>query len=141
MYIGKYEGKLEAKNRVALPSRFRKQIGKNLLIANWFEQSIVILKPDEVELFVTELKEGSVLDPKIRDLERFLFGGMVEVTCDAQGRFVIPDFLKLHAGLEKSIVFVGVRRHIELWDLKRWDSYYQMANLQARNTAEQLIKK
>lgn len=140
MYLGRFEVQVEAKNRVAFPSRFRDEIGKNLLIANWFEQSIIILKKNDVEGFLTEVRNKSVLDRDVRDIERFIFGGMEEVTLDKQGRFVVPAFLRTHAQIKKKVTFIGAQRHIELWDTDIWENYYQMINLGSRKTAERIIK-
>jgi MraZ protein len=140
MYIGRFEVQVEAKNRVAFPSRFRAEMGKNLLIANWFEQSIIILKKNDLESFLTEVRNKSVLDPDVRDIERFIFGGMEEVILDRQGRFVVPAFLRQHAQIKTRVTFIGAQRHIELWDTDIWENYYQMINLGSRKTAERILK-
>ena len=33
----------------------------------------------------------------------------------AQGRFIIPQFLKEQVGIEKNVLFMGVGTHIEIW--------------------------
>ncbi len=141
MYLGRFVVQVEAKNRVAFPSRFRNDLGKNLLIANWFEQSIIILKKNDLEGFLAEVRSKSVLDRDVRDIERFIFGGMEEVTLDKQGRFVVPAFLRTHAQIKKTVTFIGAQRHIELWDTDIWENYYQMINLGSRKIAERIISK
>ena len=44
---------------------------------------------------------------------------MVEV--DKQGRILIPAKLRMAAGLEKEVVFVGVLSKIEIWSKERWE--------------------
>ena len=54
---------------------------------------------------------------------RAILSSTFDVEEDTQGRFVIPATLKEFAGIEKSVVSVGVGNRIEIWDSEKWNSY------------------
>ena len=56
-------------------------------------------------------------------LSRFLFANAVDVVWDAQGRFVLPSYLREAAGLEGEAVIVGSLDHAEIWTPTGWDDY------------------
>ena len=42
---------------------------------------------------------------------------------DKAGRMLVPDRLVRFAGLQKDVVLIGVRDHLELWDAAKWNDY------------------
>ena len=56
-------------------------------------------------------------------LSRFVFASAVEIEFDAQGRFVLPAYLREAAGLEGEAVVVGSLDHAEIWSPVRWEDY------------------
>lgn len=142
MYIGNYEVRLRAKNRLAFPSKFRKLTGDTLYITNWFEDSLIILSKKEWEKLTTDLLSvNSYLIPDVRDLERFIFGGSFEVNLDIEGRFVLPEYLKNYAKIDKEAVFIGGMWYISLWDLNKYESYRDMSRIQIKDKALRAYEK
>ena len=54
---------------------------------------------------------------------RFVFASAVEIEFDAQGRFVLPAYLREAVGLGSEAVVVGSLDHAEIWTPGRWDDY------------------
>ncbi len=52
-----------------------------------------------------------------------MFAGAVEAQVDEQGRVVIPQALKVYAGLDRKVSVIGAGDHIELWDVDRWTAH------------------
>ncbi|MEG1805703.1 MAG: division/cell wall cluster transcriptional repressor MraZ, partial [Clostridia bacterium] len=42
----------------------------------------------------------------------------LDIVEDSQGRFVLPDYLKEYASIEKNVVIKGVIDRIEIWSEK-----------------------
>lgn len=120
MLIGEYSTKLGEKNRVAVPKKFRNEMGNNLIIAKGYEGCLIVVTNEQWK----EVTEGMLNAPytreAARDTARFIVGSASEVDTDKQGRFVLPSNLKEYAELGKEVVFVGLMNRVEVWDAKQW---------------------
>ncbi|MFT5523827.1 MAG: hypothetical protein ACI9HK_001775, partial [Pirellulaceae bacterium] len=59
----------------------------------------------------------------MRAFNRLFYAQAQCAELDCQGRLRIPPELCELAGLEKEIILLGVRDHMELWDKGRWEAY------------------
>lgn len=136
MYIGFYTTSISNKNQLTFPKKLSDQTGNELLITTWFENSIIVLpgSPGE-ELLNTAIQESSSLLPEARDLSRFFFSNATRVDLDTKNRFVLPKNLSEYARISGEAVFLGVGRHIELWDKKIYENYGKIREAQIRDTA------
>ncbi len=138
MLIGEYRHTIDAKKRVALPAKFRKEIGRKVVITHGLDNC----------LFVYPLKAWSETAKKFatlpmgqadtRGFNRFMLAGAVEVDVDSLGRILIPDFLKSFADLKSKVVVAGVYDRLEIWDDRRWRDYSERIEKQAETLAERL---
>lgn len=123
MLIGRFDARVGAKNRIALPIKFREILGDKLIITQGYENSLIIVSQKNWE----ELLEGTAGKPFIqseaRETRRFLLGGASSIELDSKGRFIIPQYLREFGKIEEEIIFLGLYGHIELWDKKRWQTY------------------
>ena len=138
MVIGEYIHTLDEKNRLSLPAKFRKEMGKKLIIVPGFDKSLFLFTVAEWQKRSARLAESSMFQSNNRSVARFLFGRAVETDVDASGRILIPDLLKAHAGLKQKIALIGVHNRVELWDEKTWDTYKKQVEQNADALAEQL---
>lgn len=124
MIIGEYYSKLTNKKRVAMPKKFREQLGDELILTRGYENSLVLVDQTMWKRISSDIENGSFINSSIRNTTRFLIGGAVEVIPDQQGRFVIPDPLYNYASMKQpgEIVFVGLINWIEIWELDLWNS-------------------
>ena len=137
MLIGQHEHSLDAKNRVTLPARLRERFAAGAVAAPGLDGCLAIYPRDAWEAFVDARLAG--LDPMSRDaraMARLLFGRAVELEPDKQGRLQLAPHLVQHAGLGRSVVFAGMRDHLELWDATRWTSFVEEAERDVAAIAE-----
>ncbi|MGZ4481189.1 MAG: division/cell wall cluster transcriptional repressor MraZ, partial [Gaiellales bacterium] len=73
-----------------------------------------------------------------RQVTRFLFGGANETELDAQGRVMLPQTLVAHAKLSHDIAVVGVRDHLEIWDLETWQHLQDESEGSVEDVTERL---
>ncbi len=138
MLIGEYKHTLDPKKRLSLPSKWRKELGKKLVVTRGLDNC----------LFVYPLKEWQKISEKIgqlplgqadtRSFNRFFLSGAVEVEVDSVGRILVPDFLKEFAQLESTVVLAGIHDRVEIWDEKQWSKYKQSIEQNADALAEKL---
>jgi len=140
MIIGQFNHAIDDKNRVSLPSKFRKEMGKKVVVTPGLDSCLFIFSVKEWEKIAERLsvKEGSMLQADSRGFNRYLLGGAVEVEVDGAGRMLLPEYLKQRAGLKSKVVFIGVRDRAELWDEDAWNAYRGDVEAKAGSLAEKL---
>ncbi|MGC9605783.1 MAG: division/cell wall cluster transcriptional repressor MraZ [Minisyncoccia bacterium] len=140
MLIGEYRHTIDDKNRLSLPSKFRKEMGETVMVTPGLDSCLFIFTVKEWERISGHLSAGesSILQADNRGFNRFLLGGAVEAEVDAVGRMLIPEHLRERARLKTSVVFIGVRDRVELWDEAVWDEYRRGVEAKADRLAEKL---
>jgi len=109
-----------------LPPEFREEILRHvpdgrLMLTNNFDGAISGYPMPEWELVEESFQGGNKLDPRVRNIERFLIAGATEVLLDKAGAIPTPPYLRTHAGLDKDLVLAGVGTKFEIWDQARFE--------------------
>ncbi len=140
MIIGQYSHTIDDKNRLSLPAKFRKEMGKKVVITPGLDSCLFIFTMKEWEKIAERLsvKESSILQADNRGFNRYLLGGAVEVEIDGVGRMLLPEHLRDRAKLKNKVVFIGVKDRAELWDEETWNSYRSDVESKAGVLAEKL---
>lgn len=138
MLIGEYIHSVDEKNRISLPIKFRKEMGKTVVLAPGLDASIFMFTTKEWEKISGRLAEASMVQTDILRFNRFMFGGATTVDVDSQGRVLVPDFLKERAGIKAKAAVVGVHNRIELWNDKKWAEYKKGVETEADGLAQKL---
>jgi MraZ protein len=74
-------------------------------------------------------------------MQRFLLGNASFVELDEKGRFLVPSYLKEHASLMTDVVFAGLHRFVELWDVKLWEEEQSLLREKLPSVATRLTEK
>lgn len=121
MLIGQYSSNISKKRRVAIPAKFRSELGDVFILTRWYEGCLALVSVNEWSLLVNRLIGDikGITEP-VRDTDRFLLGLAYEIKPDEQGRVVIPEKLIEFAGIKKSVVFLGLGNRVEIWDEESW---------------------
>jgi MraZ protein len=134
MLLGNYLAKLDLqKGRTSLPSKFRKLLGKKVIITNGYDRTLMIIGLGEWEKVVGGIINQPFIKGPARETDRFILGSAFEADLDPQGRFIIPQTLRQRAELTEKIVFVGVGNRIEIWNQDNWEKHqiYLDKNIEA----------
>ena len=122
MYFGETAINLDAKGRLAIPSRYREPIqeqceGQLVLTYSAFDSGALWLYPQSEWLRVRDEVTGlSTFNPGHRSLQRKLVGSATPVEPDGSGRIQIPLTLRQVTGLEKRVVLMGMGSRFEIWN-------------------------
>ena len=54
------------------------------------------------------------------EIQKDLYQVANEIEYDTQGRFVIPETLKIFADIQEKIIFIGVGEWVEVWSENKW---------------------
>lgn len=141
MLIGEYEQKIGDKNRILLPKGLRDEVGDELIISKGFEQCLIILTPAQWKELIESVVSGPFVSGQMRDTRRFLYASASKLSLDAQGRFIVPQFLKAYSNLNKEAVFLGLGSWIELWDRSTWLKTSDDLSHDSKKIANDLLEK
>ena len=123
MLIGEYKHNLDAKRRLAIPSKFRKELGEGAILTRGLDNCLFIFPSKYWTPFAEMLAGLSMAKQDTRSFARLFLSGAVEVEFDSLGRILVPEHLKKYAGLNKSVVVAGLFNRLEIWEEERWNSY------------------
>lgn len=140
MIIGEYRSTVGDKKRVSLPKKFRDELGGDIILTRGYEDSLILVNKQMWEKVASEVVNGSFINKNIRDTNRFLVGGAVEIDTDKVGRFIIPEALFEHAGLKKDVVFIGLINWIEIWDKEKWENKLKYLKENGEDIANEISK-
>lgn len=138
MLIGEYIHTLDPKKRLALPSKFRKELGKKVVITRGLDNCLFVYPMKAWQKVSEKIAELPMGQADTRGFGRFMLAGAVESDIDAIGRILVPDFLKDFAKLGTQVAVLGVYERVELWDEKVWSEYKGRIEKQADALAEKL---
>ena len=138
MFIGEYHHQLDDKGRLATPVKFRKDLAKGAVVTRGLDSSLFLLPLEEWGKLAERLSHLPLGQANSRAFARLMLAGAMDVKLDKQGRFIIPEYLRAYAGLNKKVVIVGVSTRIEIWDEATWDTYRSKTEHDAESIAEQL---
>lgn len=123
LLLGTYAPKIDAKGRLALPAKFRSQLGAGFVLARGQERCVYLLPAMEFRRMAGQIQRASLGNKATRDYLRVFLSGAVDQEPDKQGRVVIPPMLRDYAHLGKDVVVIGVGTRAEIWDAQSWQSY------------------
>lgn len=142
MLIGEYIHTIDEKNRISMPVKFRKVLGKIVIITPGLDSCLFIFTTKEWAKVSKRLSDSSsdlsFLKADQRSFNRYMFGRAAEVEIDSIGRILIPDFLKDRIGLKNSAAIIGVEDRVEIWNEKVWSQNQKVVEKHATDLAEKL---
>ncbi len=93
-----------------------------------FCRGLTVYPYDEWLTIEERIDKGVGLTPtELNSIKRLIVAPAIECTADRQGRVLLPTNLRSYAALERDIVFVGMRKKIEIWDLEAWNKVFGQA--------------
>ncbi len=140
MFSGEYEHNIDEKGRVIIPAKLRAELpGDVVFVTRGFDGCVFVLPPDAWEELARHLAALPTTNTQARYVARMMFSG-TDCRLDKQGRILIPQPLRDHAGIElgNEVVIVGVNSRIELWSKPRWQALTERLEKESETFAEQL---
>jgi MraZ protein len=138
MFIGEYRHTFDAKNRVSLPSRFRKELGVSVIVTRGLDHCLYVYPKSSWKKEAARMSVHSSGSAAGRGLARLMLAGASEAEVDSAGRILIPDYLRSFAKLSTKSVIAGVSDRVEIWDEDAWETYTKNIERDADEFAEKL---
>lgn len=121
MFLHTYFHSLDAKGRLIIPSKYRDDIGKSqVVVTRGWDANLVVYTMEAWKTYTQSWLDLPSSDPKVRKYRRFVATNAEQCELDKQGRILISQELRDHAGLTKDVVISGNLTSFELWNPERW---------------------
>lgn len=117
---GEYTHVVDEKGRLFIPAKFREQLGTTFVITRGVGSYLSVYPLDEWQAFEEKIK--SLKSKQALELQRYFIAPAQDTVPDGQGRVLISQKLRNHAGLSKNIVIAGMTDHLEIWDEDTWNA-------------------
>jgi MraZ protein len=138
MLLGDFEYALDDRGRLAIPAKFRSDLGNGLVVTRGLERCLVAWPMDEWRVMANKLTALSPMRADVRRLQRLFFSNATDVQMDRLGRILIPTPLRQYAELRDSVVVVGLVNRLELWSTPGWNAERTMTENDSLALANEL---
>ncbi len=127
LFVGDYTHAVDAKNRTAIPSSFRRSFptgtDDRVVLLRGASGCIEAHVRPEWRVHVTRLRNLDLYNEQDLVLRRLWLPGANEIELDGQGRVLLPKKLTDLAGIGAEARFVGLGPFFEIWSPARFDEY------------------
>ncbi len=123
MFVGEYLHTLDGKFRLMLPSKYQSQLAAGMVITKGLGASLRIFDNTAFEKRSQKIIELPTMDFESQKIRQYWFSNALDAIPDAQGRFVVPEKLRVHIGVQggDEIAIVGSFDFIELFARAEWE--------------------
>ncbi len=124
MFRGATKVTLDAKGRMAIPTRYRDRIASRcdgqLVATVDLDYCLLIYPSPDWEDIERRLMRLPTFDKQARRLQRLMVGHATEIEMDGHGRILLSKELREYAQLDRQAMLIGQGTKFELWDDERW---------------------
>lgn len=138
MFLGEYLHIFDSKNRISIPSKFRKDLGRVVIITRGLDHCLYVYSRKVWEKEAESYAAGASGNAARRGLARLFLAGSFEAEVDRSGRVLIPENLKSFASIEEKAVIAGVADRVEIWEEGAWKKYTAEIEKEAEAFAEKI---
>jgi len=119
--IGNYKNKLDDKNRLTIPAKFRNELGLIVVVSYGFDNTLELRTSQSFNSWSQSLINKGNLSSNARNLSRIILGNSFELELDNSGRILLPKQLVNLIKLNKDVVLIGVGDKIEIHPAEQWE--------------------
>jgi MraZ protein len=125
-FYGRYDYSVDAKGRVNIPAKFRKNLApeaaETFVVCQAPGSCLRAFPQNYWSTYVAELNSRPETSETV-GYKRKLYHSVSDSTLDAQGRITLMPNQREIAGISKDVTLVGQENYIELWDPARYAAY------------------
>ncbi len=137
-YAGNFRHAIDEKNRLTIPSRWRKGEPEDFIIVPEPQgQFLIVLSPAAFVRMNQEVEQNPAISPADRRIFlRHLHARAQHGSADKQGRLVLPEDLCRALALKGEVELVGGRGRFEIWNLAKWKRAHEEENATYQHVAK-----
>jgi len=135
-FLGRHAKRIDAKGRVSIPATFRSVLARDGYEGLFALRSLGSPAVDAgghalIGEIDTLLSAYEPFSDDYQSLSIALLGSGDTLTLDAEGRIVVPDWIRAATGIKDDMVFVGQGSKFQIWSPERFAEIEASARAQA----------
>jgi MraZ protein len=142
-FVANCTSRLDAKGRVSIPAAFRAVLSRDGFEGLYCYPSLDQPAIDagghallaEIERLIARFAPYS---EQREELLVALYGRSETLKIDSEGRVVLTDMLKSHAGIGEAATFVGLGHRFQIWEPERFRAHLEKATVTVRALTKRL---
>lgn len=138
MFLGEYLHIFDSKNRISIPSKFRKDLGRVVVVTRGLDHCLYVYARKAWEKEARGYAAAASGNAAKRGLARLFLAGSFEAEVDRSGRVLIPENLKSFASIKEKAIIAGVADRVEIWEEGAWKTYTTQIERDADAFAEKV---
>lgn len=142
-FVGQFTARLDAKGRVSIPAPFRAVLARDGFEGLYCYPSLDRPAVDAGgHALLGEIEQLIARFPPYSDeREEFLvalYGRSETLRVDGEGRVVLTEMIKTHAGIGDTVAFVGLGHKFQIWEPDGFRAHLAKATANVRVTTKRL---
>jgi len=123
LFLSQFVNRIDKKGRITLPSLFRNVLPKKskneiILFKSLKFNSIEGCSSERINRIAKRIDELDIFSDDQDDFTTSIFSEIVPTNIDKEGRFLIPENLKLYSNIDKEVTFIGQGHYFQMWEPK-----------------------
>jgi MraZ protein len=137
-FVSNFTNRLDAKGRVSIPASFRAVLARDGFEGLYVHPALDAPALDaggnallsEIDAFLSTLSPYS---DERDQLSTALFGTSEILKVDPEGRVILTESVKVHAGITDAVVFVGLGQKFQIWEPQAFRAHLEEARMKVRD--------
>ena len=127
LFLSSFDGILDSKNRISIPSTFRNTISlskENVYLFRSLKYSCLeVHLSSKINSLVKSFDEKDFFSKKNDHFKTAILSELEDVTIDKDGRFTLRETHQTFSKIKKDIIFIGKGNHFEIWQKSLGESH------------------
>jgi len=121
LFVSQFVNKIDKKGRVSLPSQFRNVLPKKskneiILFKSLKFNSIEGCSSERIDKIADRIEELDIFSDDQDDFATSIFSEIIPTNLDKEGRFLIPENLKVYSNISNEVTFIGQGHYFQIWE-------------------------
>jgi len=121
LFLSQFVNNIDKKGRVTLPSLFRNALPKSnkdeiILFKSLKFHSIEGCSSERINKIAERINQLDIFSDDQEDFATSIFSEVIPTKIDKEGRFLIPENLKIYAKILNEVTFIGQGHYFQIWE-------------------------
>jgi MraZ protein len=127
MFSGASLLSMDAKGRLAIPTRHREALSGTIVITADPSGCLLLFPVPAWQPFEARVTVLPNLNPRIKALQRMWLGYRTDTEVDGAGRILLSPELRDYAKLDRKVQMIGQGDRFEMWSEQGWQDVIELA--------------